>query len=116
MDLVIIGQPTITGIKVNGELLADSQPCRDDSKAFRLTQSHDARTQEAMQVNLIHALGSDRGNLEEAIIIQPLQGSRRRKARKRGWDRLRIATMDTSFDRGLCGYLLFASPPNLFVL
>jgi hypothetical protein len=85
MDLIIIGQPTITGIKVNNEHLTESQPCRDESKAFRLAQSHDAWTQEAMQISLTHALGSDRGNLEEAIIIQPLQVSRRRRARKRGW-------------------------------
>jgi hypothetical protein len=112
MDLIIVGQPTITGIKVNGELLADSQPCRDDSKAFRLAQNHNALTQEAIQINLIHSSG---GDLEESIIIQPLLASRKRRARKRGWARLRVATMDTTFDQGLCGYVLFASPTNQFM-
>jgi hypothetical protein len=116
MDLIIVGQPTVTGIKVNGELLAQSQPCRDDSKAFRLTQTHDAWTQAAMQICITHASDGNGGSLEESIIIQPLQTSRRRKARKRGWARLRVATMHTTFDQGLCGYLLFVSPRNQLLL
>jgi hypothetical protein len=112
MDLIIIEQPTITGIKVNNEHLTESQLCRDDSKAFRLTQSHHAWTSEAMQICIVHASDGNRGDLEESIIIQPLQASRKRKARKRGWARLRVATMDTSFDQSLRGYLLFASLSN----
>jgi len=109
MDLIIVGQPTITGIKVSNEHLTESQPCRNDSKAFRLTQSHYALTQAPMQINLVHTSGRD---LEESIIIQPLLASRKRRARKRGWARLRVATMDTTFDQGLCGYVLFASLPH----
>jgi hypothetical protein len=112
MDVVIIGEPTITGVKINGARLADDQPGRDDSKVFRSTQSDNALTQAAIQISLIHASGDNGGDLEETVIIHALPASRKRRARKRGWARLRIATMDTAFDHGLCGYLLFASLPN----
>jgi hypothetical protein len=112
MDLIIIGQPTITGIKVNGACLDGDQPGRDDSKAFRLTQSGDALTQGSIQISLIHAVEDSGGDSEETIIIHALTASRKRRARKRGWARLRVATMDTAFDHGLCGYLIFASLTN----
>ena len=111
MNLIIVGQPTITGIKANGELLAESQGCRDDSKAFRLTQRDYALTQEAIHINLMHATNGNGRKPEESIIIQPLS-ARKRRAKKRGWARLRVATVDSSFDQGLSGYLLFASPPS----
>jgi len=111
MDLIIVGQPTIIGIEANGEYLVESQPCRDDSKAFRLTQRDYALTQKAMQINLIHALNGKGRKPEESIIIQPLS-ARKRRAKKRGWARLRVATVESSFDQGLSGYLLFASPSS----
>jgi len=106
MDLFIIGEPTITGVKINNELLAESHLCRDHSKAFRLRGGDYALGQEAIQIALIHASGS---SSDQSLIVHPLPASRRRKARKRGWARLRIATMDTPSDNGFSGYLLFAS-------
>ena len=105
MDLVIIGEPTITGVRINNELLAESRLCRDHSKAFRLTESDYASNQEAIQIGFINASGS---SLEQSVIVHTLPGFRRRKARRRGWARLRIATMDTPSDHGFSGYLLFA--------
>ena len=106
MDLIVIGEPTITGVKINNELLAESHLCRNHSKAFRLRGSDYALSQAAIQIALIHASGS---NLDQSLIVHALPASRRRKARRRGWARLRITTMDTPSDHGFTGYLLFAS-------
>lgn len=106
MDLLIIGQPTVTAVRLGDELLISSQGKGDDSKMYRLIQGEGALILEGTELTLTHESSGNEGE-SELVIIHPISPSRRRCARKRGWARLKIATVDTTFSHALCGYLLF---------
>jgi hypothetical protein len=106
MDLLIIGQPTVTGVNLKDEALVSSQGKGDDSKMYRLIQGEDALIRAGIKITLTHESSGD-GRVSEVVIIYLISPFRRRRARKRGWARLRIATVDTTFTHALSGYLLF---------
>jgi hypothetical protein len=110
MDLIIIGQPTVTRLTINDVFQAETQGGRRDTLAFRLTPSEDNLVQDGIQVGLLYEPDEEGQTVEQNITIGSIPASRRRRAKKRGWARLRISPRETTtLDIGMVGYLLFVS-------
>lgn len=110
MDLLVIGQPKIDGVKVNERPLAEAQTKRHDTRAFRLLQSEDTLIQRGIQIILTDIDDVESTNeVTTKVTLHPLSRSRRRRAKKRGWARFQISTTGTASEYGFGAYLLFAS-------
>jgi hypothetical protein len=109
MDLVIIGQPQISGLKLGKERACASPQKPDITTVFRLTQTEDAVVKNGLLVTLLHDTDDEGLYTERTIILDPIPTSEERRGRKRGWVKLRLRPLGTDVGSGLSGYLLFVS-------
>ena len=109
MDLIFVGQPTFVGVTVDGKYLAESQETSSDAKTFRLLHREDAWMEEGTQISFNNSSSDHGEEPEDSFIVHPPLGSRRRRAKKRGWARLRVVTIATTSKHSLGAYLIYAS-------
>jgi hypothetical protein len=106
MDLVFVGQPAPTTIKVKNQEIPLREIRQDGSAVFRLAMSEDAILRDSLELDLL--FGQDQPDVEsQTIRIAAISRPDQRRGRKRGWNRLRISS--GSATRILVGYLLYAS-------
>jgi hypothetical protein len=111
MDIVIVGQPQISGIRLGrGEACALPQKS-DITTVFRLTQTEDVVIKNGLLVTLMHVTDDKGSNTERTIIFDPIPTSERRRGRKRGWVKLLLRPVGMEVGSNLSGYLLFVSYP-----
>lgn len=106
MDLVIVGQREVSGLRSGKEEAFALAQTRNCWAVFRLTQTEKEIVEKGLSIELLYATEDDL-SIERTISFAPMTPSQRRRCKKRGWARLHPMTLGPSLAGDTIGYLLF---------
>ena len=112
MDLVIVGQREVSGLRSGKEEAFALAQTRNCWAVFRLTQTEKETVKKGLSIELLYATGDD-PSVEQTISFAPISPSQRRRCKKRRWARLHPTTPGPSLAGDTIGYLLFVGESDV---